>query len=159
MRPIRAARAVWEYALMAVVKFGFLSGLLGFRLKEASQALLVPGEKRLAPLGISPQQFTILAMVSLNPGITQSALIKSVYITRSTCSDLIEQLIQAGFAKRTPIDRRSNGLTLTAEGEAVFLAAKAEVERNAEQATSHMDPQEVQELIRLLAKFSAGARS
>jgi DNA-binding MarR family transcriptional regulator len=134
--------------------FGFMSDLLGFRLKQANQVLLGESEKRLRPLGISPQHFSVLAMVSLNPGIIQSRLIDNLYITRSTCSDLIEQLIQRGLMQRTPIDRRSNGLSLTEKGQKLLAQARVIVEQNGQDATAHMDPADVAELVRLLAVFS-----
>jgi len=139
---------------MAAPQLGFLSDLLGFRLKQATQILLGESEKLLRPLGISPQHFSVLAMVALNPGIIQSRLIDNLYITRSTCSDLIEQLIKKKLIQRTPIDRRSNGLTLTDEGADILQQAKKIVDENAVTATDHMEPEEVKELIRLLTKFS-----
>ena len=139
---------------MAPLEFGFLSDLLGFRLKQATEVLLSESEKLLQPLGISPQQFSILAMVSLNPGIIQTRLIKNLYITRSNCSVLIEQLIKMGLMKRAPIDRRSNGLSLTTQGIQIMAEAKGIVEAHGKNATAHMNEAEIADLIRLLTKFS-----
>lgn len=139
---------------MILMDLGFLDQMLGFRLKQAYHFLLKGGEARLSPLGIKPQDFSILAIVSQNPGIIQSRLIENLYITRSTCSEMVEQLIQAGFLKRVPIDRRSNGLFLTDKGESIFAQARNIIKVHTEAMTSHMEPDEIDTLIKLLARFS-----
>ncbi len=137
------------------MELGFLSNMLGYRLKQAYFHMLSGGEERLRPLGISPQSFSVLAVVSQNPKIIQSRLIDNLYITRSTCSDLVEQLIQAGQLQRIPLDRRSNGLLLTSMGEDVLEQARAIISENTKALTSHMSAEEVETLVSLLARLTS----
>lgn len=136
------------------MELGFLDKMLGYRLKQAYFQMLSGGEDRLRHLGISPQGFSVLAVVSQNPKIIQSRLIDTLYITRSTCSELVEQLIQAGFLQRTPLDRRSNGLTLTAKGEDVLNEARQVIDENTKARTSHMSEEEIDTLIELLTRLT-----
>lgn len=139
---------------MAAVEYGFLANLLGFRLKQANAIVLSDADLRLKFLNITPQHFTILAMISINPGIIQTRLIQHIYISRSTCSELIEQLIQKGLIARNPIDRRSFGLSLTPIGTDVLKKAKSIVLTHSSRTTAHMSNKEISELIKLLAMLS-----
>lgn len=141
------------------VELGFLDRMLGFRLKQAYFHMMAGGEERLRHLGISPQGFSVLAVVSQNPKIIQSRLIEQLYITRSSCSDLVEQLIQAGLLRRTPLDRRSNGLSLTAQGKATLDQTREIIDENTKVLTSHMSATEVETLVDLLARLTSSTKS
>lgn len=133
---------------------GFLDKMLGYRLKQAYFHMMIGGEERLNHLGISPQGFSVLAIVSQNPNIIQSRLIEQLYITRSSCSDLVEQLIQASLLQRTPLDRRSNGLSLTSKGDVVLKQAREIIDENTKDLTSHMTAAEVETLVNLLSRLT-----
>lgn len=102
---------------------------------------------------ISPQQFSILALVSSNPSITQARVINNLYISRSTCAELIEQLVQKKFVKRTPLDRRSYALTITRKGDRCLSDATKVVLRKGRESTAHMTRTELEQLIQLLIKL------
>lgn len=138
---------------METIKYGFLGNLLGFRIKQAYEHLLRDADKELKKDGISAQQFSILAMIKINPGILQSRLIEHLYITRSTCGDLVEQLTRNKLIEQTPIDRRSFGLDLTEKGESVFTRAKKIVDRHTAKQTQHMSKSEITDLTHLLTRF------
>lgn len=141
------------------MELGFLDRMLGYRLKQAYFHMMVGGEERLRHLGISPQGFSVLAVVSQNPKIIQSRLIEQLYITRSSCSDLVEQLIQAGLLRRAPLDRRSNGLSLTSKGEVVLKQAREIIGENTNDLTSHMSAAEVETLVDLLTRLTNSTQS
>ncbi|WP_146344337.1 MarR family winged helix-turn-helix transcriptional regulator [Falsiphaeobacter marinintestinus] len=139
---------------MAQVDFGFLNDLIGFRLKQAHARYAGEAEKRMKDLGLSPQQFSILALVALNPGIIQSRLMDSLYLSRSTCGDMVDQLVRNGLMRREPIDRRSFALGLTDEGETRLSAAKTLVFDGTTPSKARLTAQEQQDLLRLLAKLA-----
>lgn len=140
------------------MKLGFLDKMLGYRLKQAYFHMMNGGEDRLRSLGITPQGFSVLAVVSQNPKIIQSRLINNLYITRSSCSELVEQLIQAGLLQRSPLDRCSNGLSLTPNGEEVLDQARAVIVENTKALTYHMSAEEVNTLVDLLALLTDTSR-
>lgn len=144
---------------MQTVKTGFLGSLIGYHLKAAYFALLGQTEDRLKRLGITPQQFTILAMISINPRIIQTRLIESSYISRSRCSELIEQVIRSGYAIREPIDRRSHGLSLSKDGQRLVENAYAILSECERELSAHMTQDEITTLMTLLQKFSEGQSS
>jgi len=137
------------------MEIGFLEQMLGFRLKQAHFLLLKGGEERLADLGITPPGFTILAVLSQNPGQIQSRLVDNLYLTRSTCSELVEQLIQSKLLRREPIDRRSNGLFITKSGEKTLSKARKRIENHTQKMTAHLSPTEIETLVQLLARLSS----
>lgn len=139
---------------MINIKDTYLDELTGFWLKQAFFAVMSNSEQHLAPLGMTVPQFTILAMIDLNPGIIQSRLIEHLYIRRSTSSELIEKLVQGDLLARKAIDRRSSGLYLTAKGEALLTQAKAVVQQHDRQATRHLTDAETNTLKRLLARLA-----
>ncbi len=132
----------------------YLENLTGYWLKQAYFAVLSNSDKSLASLGISTPQFTILAVIDLNPGIIQSRLVERLYISRSTSSELIEKLVQSELLVRKAIDRRSSGLYLTKAGEQLLSKAKSIVQKLDKDVTVHMTAAEVKTLNNLLKKLA-----
>lgn len=139
---------------MINIKDTYLDDLTGFWLKQAFFSVMSDSEQHLAPLGITVPQFTILAMIDLNPGVIQSRLVEHLYIKRSTSSELIEKLVQGGLLIRKAIDRRSNGLYLTDRGEILLTKAKAIVQQHDHHATQNLTDSETKTLKKLLCKLS-----
>ena len=101
------------------VKLGFLSDFVGFHLRLAQDASYRVYAKHREKDLIKPGRFPALAIIHLNPGISQSALGRAIARDKSTVSPLIKDLQQNGFISRkpSPHDRRSVTLALTKKGE------------------------------------------
>jgi DNA-binding MarR family transcriptional regulator len=85
--------------------------------------------QRVAPLGITPDQFTILRWLveSEQEGLTQSDLTERMASDPNTITATVRRMEGAGLLKRTPheTDRRAKRVTILPEGYRVFLEAQA----------------------------------
>ena len=101
------------------VKIGFLAGFVGFHLRLAQDASYRAFARHRDKDLIKPGRFPALAIIHLNPGISQSALGRAIARDKSTVSPLIKDLQTNGFISRKPSahDRRSVTLSLTKKGE------------------------------------------
>ena len=112
------------------IQLGFLADFLGFHLRLAQDASYRAFARHRDKDLIKPGRFPALAIISLNPGISQSALGRAIARDKSTVSPLIKDLQKNGFISRKPSahDRRSVTLMLTKKGERTLdrLHARAE---------------------------------
>ena len=101
------------------VQIGFLSDFVGFHLRLAQDASYRTFARHRDKDLIKPGRFPALAIIYLNPGISQSALGRAIARDKSTVSPLIKDLQKNGFISRKPSahDRRSVTLSLTKKGE------------------------------------------
>ena len=101
------------------VQLGFLSDCVGFHLRLAQDASYRTFAKHHDKDLIKPGRYPALAIIHLNPGISQSALGRAIARDKSTVSPLIKDLQKNGFITRkaSTQDRRSVTLVLTKKGE------------------------------------------
>lgn len=139
---------------MSKVKKGLLEDMTSYCVKHAYHKMLDRAEVQLHSLDLKVPQFSILAVVEQNPGITQSNLIENLYITRSTASDLIEKLVSRELIHRQPIDRKSSGLVLSAKGEEVFAEALIKAKTDEAELSDYFTQKEIKQLNSLLLKLA-----
>jgi DNA-binding MarR family transcriptional regulator len=102
-----------------MLKPGLLSGLLGYHLRLAQQAVFRDFAESVADL--SPGRVGILLLIEANPGVTQSRLAQAVGLDRSTMVGVLHFLEARGLVeRRRGEDRRTNGLWLTRMGRALL---------------------------------------
>ena len=106
----------------APVNLGFLSDFVGFHLRLAQDASYRAFARFKDKDLVKPGRFPALAIIHLNPGISQSALGRAIARDKSTVSPLIKDLQKNGLINRkpSPNDRRSVTLALTKKGERVL---------------------------------------
>lgn len=95
-----------------------LSHLPGYVLRRAANVAIRDFARRLAPVGIRPIECTILLQLRQQPAMTASQIGKLLDIERTNMAPLLSRLEEAGFIQRTPIDRKSVGISLTPLGSA-----------------------------------------
>jgi DNA-binding MarR family transcriptional regulator len=74
---------------------------------------------RVAPAGqLTPRQFTILAAIETDPGISQTGLVEKTGIDRSTLADIIRRMLEKDLLQRqrTAEDARAYAVKLTRKG-------------------------------------------
>lgn len=81
------------------------------------------------PGAITQRQFAVLTAVAAKEGCTQSDLVRSTSIDRSTLAELVARLITKGLLarERSATDARANVVRLTAEGRSVMDGAAPKV--------------------------------
>lgn len=100
----------------------------GYALRRAANATAAQLSARLGEVGLKQVDASVLLLVEANPAITASALGRQLDIQRANMVPLLKRLEDAGWIDRTPIDGKSQGLTLTASGKALTTQAHAIIE-------------------------------
>jgi DNA-binding MarR family transcriptional regulator len=101
----------------AEVALGILDDIIGFRLRRIQVHLSrcfseLTGETR-------PGTFSALALISANPGLSQTALSREVGFDKATIVSILDALEHLGWAERRRAlsDRRRHALHITHEGQ------------------------------------------
>lgn len=111
----------------------------------------------LAPHGLSLGQYDILATLrrSNQPGLTPTALMKSVMLTSGGMTSRIDRLEEMGLIQRgeDPDDRRGVVVMLTRKGRQLIDQATATRFAEARQSLPQMSSRELRDLADLLRKW------
>jgi DNA-binding MarR family transcriptional regulator len=136
-----------------ILKPGPLSGLLGYRLRVAQQAVF-RDYARAVPEA-SPGRAGILFLIEANPGVTQSRLAQEVGLDRSTMVGVLHALQARGLVeRRRGQDRRTNGLWLTQPGRALAASLKRRIRVHERRVAARLSVAERAQLLRLLEKLA-----
>jgi DNA-binding MarR family transcriptional regulator len=73
---------------------------LGYLLKEASSALRAAMEEVLRPLGMSVTRYSCLELLAQRPGLSNSELARSAFVTRQSMNVLLQALEREGYVTR-----------------------------------------------------------
>jgi DNA-binding MarR family transcriptional regulator len=80
---------------------------------------------------LTKQQFTVLAAVEQNEGISQTDLVALTGIDRSTLAEMIRRMIDKGLLdrERTETDQRANAVRIAPAGKKALRGARSASER------------------------------
>ena len=134
------------------LKPGVLSGLLGYRLRVAQQAVFRDYARAIPEA--SPGRAGILFLIDANPGVTQSRLAQAAGLDRSTLVGVLHDL-EGLVERRRGTDRRTNGLWLTRTGRALVESLKRRIRVHERRVASGLTPAERSQLLELLEKLAA----
>src|SRR6266851_5342232 len=95
-------------------------------LRQAWYGLNQAFRRRLTPLGVTPDQFTVLRTLLENEGITQRRLTELMSSDPNTVAALVERMETMGLVARQTRekDRRANSLRLKPLGKRKYEAAR-----------------------------------
>lgn len=112
------------------VKVGDLSEFLGYSLKRAQLRIFEDFIRCVAPLQLTPAQFSVLMLVETNPGRNQTEIASTLGILRPNFVALLDELESRDLCarSRSSNDRRSHILRLTEKGRAVLSRARKLIE-------------------------------
>ncbi len=144
-----------ETTASGAVDNDFLQTMVGYNARMAALAVIgeiLPG---LAAFGLRIVDFSILSVISHNPGITSRQLCDTLSLLPPNLVGKIGALEKRGVLVRKPHpqDGRALGLHLTAEGESLMRAAEDTVAGLEAAATTALSASERRTLIRLLQKL------
>jgi DNA-binding MarR family transcriptional regulator len=136
------------------LKPGLLSGLLGYRLRVAQQAVFRDFARAIPDA--SPGRAGILLLIDANPGVTQSRLAQAVGIDRSTLVGVLHALQARDLIERLRgEDRRTNGLWLTRAGRTLVASLKQRIRVHERRVAARLSVAERSQLLALLQKLAA----
>ena len=125
---------------------GILPELLGYQLRRAQLTVFQHFAGALGDQNVTPGQIGLLVLVSRNPGISQTALARTVGVERSTLGEAIDRLL-----------RRRLLLHLSAIGETFLDDFVPRLLRHEDDVAARLSPEERKTLLALLRRL-AGAR-
>jgi DNA-binding MarR family transcriptional regulator len=138
---------------------GTVSGIIGYRLRRAQVAVFQQFMTRFAEFGLTPAEYSVLALIGANPGSKQTAIGDALGIKRANFVTLIDGLEDRQLTERREADgdRRSNALFLTAAGEKLVARANAvQAEFEGEMVERLGGPKARDQLLTLLNRLGQG---
>lgn len=131
-----------------------LDDLIGYAMRRAQLKLFQNLIERLSAHDLRPAQFSALAIIDQSPGLMQADLAKALAIEPPQVVPLLNKLESRALAVRVRCkpDKRSYGIFLSKTGETLLKELKQIAAESDRDATSALDSQEREELLRLLKK-------
>ena len=110
-----------------VIDLGVLNERLGYFVRRVQVWVFQDFIRRLSRIDISPAQFSVLVVISANPGLSQAELAATLNIERARLVRLLHRLERRGLTQRLPstADGRRHALRLTRDGKKLLTQAKA----------------------------------
>ena len=96
-----------------------LEANLGYQLRRAATHMQADLSHRIGELGLTMVEMSTLLVIEANPGVTQSDIGRMIAIKRANMAPLTAGLAARNLIVATPVDKRSNGLSLTSDGLAI----------------------------------------
>ena len=127
---------------------------LGYLLARVADGVSRRWHDALRQRGVSPRQFSVLALLVDDPGLSQGELARRVLITPQSMSELLRGLIDAGLVERGPVrPGRAASLVVTDDGRRLLVAAYPVVREVDREAFGALDGRERSALEALLRKL------
>ncbi|MBC7203882.1 MAG: MarR family transcriptional regulator [Pusillimonas sp.] len=131
----------------------FLLRQVGYNCLQAYLKIEPDIKKRLIKYQLKPVEFSILSLISANPGINQKRLGYTINVSPPNLATLLDkmELRQLLVRTRNPNDKRSQILELTPKGLALFDKARQQFEKG--ENIPHLSLNERKQLLMLLQKI------
>jgi DNA-binding MarR family transcriptional regulator len=122
----KTSRSARKEAEDAPIELGELSEMLGYALKRAQLKIFEDFLRCVAPLQLTPAQFSVLLLLDRNPGRNQTEIANTLGILRPNFVAMLDGLESRELCARvrSTNDRRSHHLVLTDKGRAMLSRAK-----------------------------------
>jgi DNA-binding MarR family transcriptional regulator len=133
----------------------YLEGLIGYNARRAALAVIEIFMDRMSIYDLRPVDFSVLSLVTHNPGITSRQLCTTLGILPPNLVGMVNALEKRGLIARQPHPRdgRAMGLHLTPAGQKLMRDAEKTAAQLETDAAAKLSPAEVKTLIRLLQKI------
>lgn len=132
----------------------FLESLLGYNARRASLAVISVFLERMAPFGLRPVDFSVMSLITHNPGITSRQLCTNLGILPPNLVGLVSALEKRELITRLPHPRdgRAMGLHLTPAGQKLMREAERTAAQLEGEVGSRLSAAELKTLLKLLKK-------
>ena len=153
----KAAPALPQAPAPAVdrVDASYLQTLIGYNARRAALTIIGEFLERMAAYELRPVDFSVLSLITHNPGITSRQLCSALNILPPNLVGLVQSLVKRGLIVRMPHphDGRAMGLHPTPEGAALMTKAEKTVTESELEKTQRLTASERDTLLRLLQKI------
>ena len=109
--------------------------------------------------GLTRQQYLVLTALDQHGGASQTALVETTGIDRSTLAEMIRRMLARELLSRsrTPSDGRTNEISITHAGRRILRSAKLAAEKAERGLLDPLPPAERSRFVRSLALIAAAA--
>ncbi len=137
------------------MSLGRLDNFIGFRLRRIQNYLSSAFTAESVALGLRPGEFSALAVIAANPGVSQGTLAREVGLDKSAAVAVIDDLERLRLAERRRLtaDRRRHALYVTGDGEAALDRLFAKLETVERDVLNALSPDDLQVLSSLLDRI------
>lgn len=137
------------------VDSSYLESLVGYNARRATLVIVDAFLRNMAVYGLKPVEFSVLSLISHNPGITSRQLCSTLNIQPPNLVGMINQLQRRELITRRPHphDGRAMGLHLTPSGRKLVKQAELTAAELEETATARLSAAERKQLMQLLRKI------
>ncbi|MFC3068891.1 MarR family winged helix-turn-helix transcriptional regulator [Phenylobacterium soli] len=139
------------------IDLGVLKDVIGFRIRRIQNHLSRAFAERIDRKDVRPGVFSALALISANPGLSQTALSREVGFDKATVVAMLDSLERLGWAerRRSKHDRRRSALHITADGKKALKGLRATAVANEAAIHAALTEDEQARLFELLDKVYA----
>lgn len=140
--------------VVEAVDTSYLETLIGYNARRAALSIIEVFLVRLAPFELKPVDFSVMALIAHNPGITSRQLCHTLGILAPNLVGMVNTLEKRGLIQRQPhpFDGRATGLHATEAGAALMQSAEEVASQLEVDTTSRLSAAERKTLMRLLQK-------
>jgi DNA-binding MarR family transcriptional regulator len=133
----------------------YLDGLIGYNARRAALAVIEVFMQRMAMYQLRPVDFSVLSLITHNPGVTSRQLCGSLGILPPNLVGMVDTLERRELIVRKPHPRdgRATGLHLTPVGLKLMQRAEHTAAALEADVASRLSASEAKTLIRLLRKI------
>jgi DNA-binding MarR family transcriptional regulator len=110
---------------------------------------------------LTKQQFTVLAALENNEGVSQTALVGMTGIDRSTLAEMVRRMLDRGLVsrERTEADARANAVAITGNGRKGLRAARSAADRADRLLLDCLPPSERGKFIKSLSTIASAGEA
>jgi DNA-binding MarR family transcriptional regulator len=132
-----------------------LTGHVGYAVRRFQLWIFQDFIRTLSAVELTPTQYSVLTVISENPGLTQMAVANRLGIERARLVHLLDSLEGRHLVKRVPskTDRRSHALHLTPGGEVSLRHFKLLAAEHERHVIEKIGKENRDQLLRILSDF------
>jgi DNA-binding MarR family transcriptional regulator len=110
---------------------------------------------------LTKQQYTVLAALENNDGVSQTALVEMTGIDRSTLAEMVRRMLERGLIsrERTEADARANAIAVSASGRRALRTARQAAERAEKAFLEPLAASERNRFVKALAAIAAAGEA
>ncbi len=157
--PFRRAERVRKHKVNAL-DLGVLNTHLGYFVRRLQLWIFQDFVRTLASVDIRPAQYSVLAIIVANPGLSQADLADFLGIERARLVRLLDLLEQRGLIRRlaSQQDRRSHALVLTRDGQKSLKRIKSLAALHETQLAEKIGPEKRKLMLDALRELDRSSR-
>ena len=117
-------------------------------------------QQELSKLGVSLGQLYFLLYIGKYQPCTSKALAEALLVDAGQTTRSVDKLVEAGLVNRvkSPLDKRSGALTLTAQGERAYERSRQLFAEWDQLALSYLEPAEAEAFMQRMTRLAEGRK-